>query len=44
MGEEDAKRLIGDTIEESLTDPSVLSEVTLHETRVEPVTEYYRTP
>jgi hypothetical protein len=44
MGKEDAKRLTGDIIEESLTDHSVLSEVTLLETRVEPVTEYHRTP
>jgi hypothetical protein len=44
MGKEDAKRLTGDIIEESLTDRSVLSEVTILETRVEPVTEYHRTP
>ena len=43
MGKEDAKRLTGDIIEESLTDRSVLSEVTILETRVEPVTEYHRT-
>ena len=44
MGKDDAKRLTGDIIEESLTDRSVLSEVTILETRVEPVTEYHRTP
>ena len=44
MGKEDAKRLTGDIIEESLTDRFVLSEVTNLETRVEPVTEYHRTP
>ena len=44
MGKEDAKRPTGDIIEESLTDRSVLSEVTILETRVEPVTEYHRTP
>jgi hypothetical protein len=44
MGKEDAKRLTGDIIEESLTDRFVLSEVTILETRVEPVTEYHRTP
>ena len=44
MRDEDAKRLTGDIIEESLTDRAVLSEVTILETRVEPVTEYHRTP
>jgi hypothetical protein len=44
LGKDDAKHLTGDIIEESLTDRSVLSEVTILETRVEPVTEYHRTP
>ena len=43
MGKNDAKHLTGDIIEESLTDRSVLSEVIILETRVEPVTEYHRT-
>jgi hypothetical protein len=44
MPGEDARRLTGDIIEESLADRSVLSEVTILETRVEPATEYHRTP
>ncbi len=44
MRDEDARQLTGDIIEESLTDRAVLSEVTILETRVEPVTEYHRTP
>jgi hypothetical protein len=44
MRKEDARRLTGDIIEESLADRAVLSEVTILETRVEPVTEYHRTP
>ena len=44
MRDEDARRLTGDIIEESLTDRAVLSDVTILETRVELVTEYHRTP
>ena len=44
MPSEDARRLTGDIIEESLADRSVLSEVTILETRIEPTTEYHRTP
>ena len=44
MPGEDARRLTGDIIEESLADRSVLSEVTILQTRVEPTTEYHRTP
>ena len=44
MGKKVAKRLTGDIIGESLTDRFLLSEVTILETRVEPVTEYHRTP
>jgi hypothetical protein len=45
MPDEDAVRpLIGHVIEESLADRGALSEVAILETRVEPVTEYHRTP
>src|SRR5215210_6738077 len=44
MRDEDARGLTGDIIEEGLADRTVLSEVTILETRVEPVTEYHRTP
>jgi hypothetical protein len=44
MPDEVARRLTGDVIEESLADRAVLSEVTILDTRVEPVTEYHRTP
>ena len=44
MPDEDARRLTGNIIEESLADSAVLSEVTVLDTRVEPVTEYHRTP
>jgi hypothetical protein len=44
MPDEDARQLTGNIIEESLADRSVLSEVTILETRVEPATEYHRTP
>ena len=44
MPDEDARRLTGDIIEESLADRAVLSEVTILDTRVETVAEYHRTP
>ena len=44
MPGEDASRLTGNVIEESLADGAVLSEVAVLDTRVEPVTEYHRTP
>jgi hypothetical protein len=44
MPDEDASWLTGNVIEESLADDTVLSEITVLETRVEPVTEYHRTP
>jgi hypothetical protein len=44
MRTEDTGHLTGDIIEESLQDPSVFSEVTILETRVEPVTPDHRTP
>ena len=44
MPNEDASWLTGNVIEESLADDTVLSEITVLETRVEPVTEYHRTP
>jgi hypothetical protein len=44
MPGEDARPLTGEIIEESLADRSVLSEVTILETRVELATEYHRTP
>src|ERR687897_569004 len=44
MPDEDARRLIGNVIEESLADRAALSEVTIFETRVETATEYHRTP
>jgi hypothetical protein len=40
----DARRLTGEIIEESLADSSVLSEVIVLDSRVEPGTEYHRTP
>jgi len=40
----DARRLTGEIIEESLADSSVLSKVIVLDSRVEPVTEYHRTP
>ena len=44
MPDEDARRLLGDVIEESLADRVTLSEVPILETRVETATEYHRTP
>ena len=44
MRTEDAGHFTGVIIEESLQDPSVLSELTILETRVEPVTPEHQTP
>jgi hypothetical protein len=44
MSDEEARRLTGEIIEESLADQAAPSEVAILETRVEPVTEYHRTP
>ena len=44
MRTEDTRQLTGDIIEESLEDRSVFSEVTILETRIEPVTPEHRTP
>lgn len=44
MPDEDARRLIGNVIEESLADRAPLSEVTILRTWVETATDYHRTP
>ena len=44
MPDEDARRLIGNVIEESLADRATLSEVAILQTWVETATEYHRTP
>ena len=44
MRTEDTRQLTGDIIEESLEDRSVFSEVTILESRIEPVTPEHRTP
>jgi hypothetical protein len=44
MSSKDVRHLTGDIIEESLQDRSVLSQVTILDTRVEPVTLQHQTP